>query len=152
MASLEQEVENFENNPRKWFRKYILWIVGLVLLVGTIFYFVSWGTEAAEVAKDTYGPKAAKFEYEWFKTQYEDYQAIQEKITDQQKSLDDFRADLGPRKEWDRTDKIEYDRLNSIKVGLEQQKADIAAKYNAKSKMSTRNVFKSNDLPYQLED
>lgn len=90
------------------------------------------------------------FQYEWFKQTYEDYQAIGIKINTAASNMILFKEDLGPRKDWDFEDKQEIARLNSILVGLQYQKEDIKAKYNARSKMLNRVLFKDKNLPHQL--
>lgn len=49
-------------------------------------------------------------------------------------------------------DKEEDSRLSSIADGLRYQREDIEAKYNARSQMLNRKIFKSSDLPYQLKN
>lgn len=83
------------------------------------------------------------YNYEWFKQRYEDVQAIDIKIQDAAISMEGYKDDLGNRSGWDREDKIEYSRLSSIKLGLEQQRADLVAEYNARSQMVNRSIFKS---------
>ena len=151
MASLEEEEKNFESNPKKWILKTLIWVTVLSAFFATGFYLVSWFEEGAQVAKETYGARAAKTEYEWFKQQHADYKAIGKKIEQSEKTIQSYKEDLGPREKWDFSDKDELSRLNAVKLGLEQQQDDVAAKYNAKSKMKTRNVFKTNDLPYELK-
>lgn len=89
--------------------------------------------------------------YEWFKQQYEDYKAIQVKIHNADASVEKFKAEAGDREKWTFEDKTEYSRLNSIADGLRQQAESMKAEYNAKSKMLNRSLFKTKDLPYQLD-
>lgn len=89
--------------------------------------------------------------YEWFKQQYEDYNAIQKKIINAQLAVNDFEKNAGSRDKWTFEDKTEDARLQTIVTGLKQQEEDIIAEYNAKSKMQNRALFKTRDLPYQLE-
>jgi hypothetical protein len=88
--------------------------------------------------------------YEWFKMQYEDYVAINSKINNAEVAAESFRESAGDRKEWTFEDKTEDARLQTIVTGLKQQREDIIAEYNAKSKMQNRNLFKDKNLPDQL--
>ena len=91
--------------------------------------------------------------YEWFKQRHESIQAIDGKIVDSQEAVDAFKAELGPRKDWHREDRIEHDRLNTVLLGLKQQREDMAAEYNARSRMVNRSIFKTGDtqLPERIE-
>ena len=89
--------------------------------------------------------------YEWFKTQYNDIQAIDEKIKVNHDQIDQFKLDAGPRDKWTFEDKNELARLNSISAGLAGSRAEMVATYNARSKMANRSIFKSNDLPETVE-
>jgi hypothetical protein len=88
--------------------------------------------------------------YEWFKQQYEDYIAIDKKILNAEQSVQEFTVSAGDRSKWTFEDKTEYSRLSTIATGLKQQREDIIAEYNAKSKMQNRSLFKTKDLPFQL--
>jgi hypothetical protein len=90
------------------------------------------------------------FQYEWFKQQHEDYGAIKQKIDISNKSVETFKTDAGDRDKWTFEDKQEFSRLRSIADGLVYQMEDMRSKYNARSKMLNRNIFKDNNLPHQL--
>lgn len=88
--------------------------------------------------------------YEWFEQQYEDYQAIQNKLVQAKADIESFEKTAGERINWTFEDKNEYSRLTTIASGIQYQMEDIKAQYNAKSKMGNRNIFKSKNLPYQI--
>lgn len=90
-------------------------------------------------------------EYHWFKQQYEDILAIDFKLKKSIDSLNNYKEELGDRSNWTYEDKTEYSRLTSIKDGFEYQRQDMISKYNAKSKMLDKNLFKDKSLPYQIE-
>lgn len=150
-ASHEDE---FLQNPKRKIRNGILWAIGLSFLVGGIFWVIDLVTTPAQTAKDIF-QKTLKADnvlqnYEWFKQQNQDYNAINQKITDADSSVKRFIRDAGSRDKWTFEDKNEYGRLSSIYDGLKYQRADIAAKYNARSQMLNRELFKTNDLPTTL--
>lgn len=89
-------------------------------------------------------------DYEWYHQQYESIKAIDAKIVGAEAAVEQYKEDLGPRSEWGREDKVEYNRLNSISIGLVQQRNDAAAEYNAKSKMINRNWVKPDGIPSEI--
>jgi hypothetical protein len=103
-----------------------------------------------EIRDKTLKSGNAIYNYEWFKQQSEDIKALYSKEARAKKELDDFRDMLPPdRSAWGRDDKIEYDRLNSIHIGLGNRTDDALALYNARAQMVNRNIFKDN-LPTNL--
>lgn len=83
--------------------------------------------------------------YEWFKQQHESIAAIEAKIVGAQQAVVAFEKSAGDRKDWHRVDREEHARLSAIALGLEQQRSDLAATYNARSRMVNRSVFKTGD-------
>lgn len=154
MSTLKDYENNFENNPKRTIRKVIFWLIGLGLLVSATFWVVDLVTTPAQTAKDII-QKTLKADnvlqnYEWFKQQYNDYLAITTKISQADTAVVRFARDAGDRAKWSFEDKNESSRLNSIADGLRFQRADIAGKYNARSMMYNRSLFKTNDLPAEL--
>lgn len=90
------------------------------------------------------------YNYEWFKQTYQDVKAIDLKIKNAGNMVKRFKVDAGPRTTWAFEDKTEYSRLNAVFLGLQNQRADIVATYNARSKMASRSIFKTGELPEQL--
>jgi len=88
--------------------------------------------------------------YEWFQQQYHDIIAIELKIAIADKEVIQFKIDAGVRKDWTFEDKNELSRLQSISSGLKYQANDMIAQYNAKSKMITRSLWKSSELPFNI--
>lgn len=106
---------------------------------------------AEGVVTKTLNPENAIENYEWFKQQFEDYKAIQNKIDTAQQSVDRFSKSAGERSKWTFDDKQEYSRLAAILDGLKYQAQDMKSQYNAKSKMLNRSLFKDSAVPYQLD-
>jgi hypothetical protein len=135
MANLQQEGKNFEDNPRKFIGKIILWVFGLAILIGAAGYALGWFTEAAKVTKEEFGPKASLKKYEWFKEvsakleqKKADIQVYEQKISKFEKDYEGV-----PRKDWDRTDKETINQWESELVGLKLNYNNLAAEYNAQS-------------------
>lgn len=103
------------------------------------------------VVDKTLNAENALYNYEWFKKQYEDIQAIGKKIEIAHKSVEDFNKNAGARNNWTFEDKNEASRLASIEQGLQSQQEDMIALYNARSKMANRNIFKDGLIPSVLQ-
>lgn len=106
---------------------------------------------AHDITDKTINADNAIYNYEWFKQQYEDIQAMEKKIVIAKSSLDDFNQIAGDRASWTFEDKNESARLNAIYQGLRTQSEDMIAKYNARSKMANRVIFRDGLVPEYLE-
>lgn len=102
------------------------------------------------VIQKTYDANNVIYNYEWFKQRYEDIQAIDTKITNAETSKTNFETSAGPRDKWTFEDKTEDSRLGSVVLGLQNQKEDLIAEYNARAKESNRNIFQNN-LPLFIQ-
>lgn len=154
MTTLNQHVDNFENNPSKSILRFLFWVIGIGFLITIVVVGIRTvllpAKTAADVIEKTLDANNVLANYEWFKTQYNDWEAIKSKVQQAENSVAIFKTDAGERSNWTFEDKQESARLQSIADGLRYQKEDIEAKYNARSKMLNRNLFKTNDLPYEL--
>lgn len=141
--------------------KVMLKFIGFFLLlsiVGTIIKVVFFPAHVANKAVDTAYKITDKVldadnvlqNYEFFKQQYQDYLAIDKKIANAEQAVKTFEGSAGTRDKWTFEDKTEHARLSTIVTGLKQQKEDIISQYNAKSKMQNRSLFKTKDLPSEL--
>ena len=149
--SMDDYEQMAENNPGKLIRTLLIWGVVACMAIGAVVWGLGVMSQPAKVISKTLDADNMIHNYEWFKEQYNDYKAIGIKIEEAEGAVNRFKLDIGmPRKDWGYEDKTEYGRLNSIADGLKYQKADIASKYNARSKMANRTLFKTNDLPEQL--
>lgn len=155
MKSAQDYEKGFTENPGRTVRKIIFRILGLAFLIGIGFWVFDLITTPAQTAKDvikkTLAADNVLQNYEWFKQQYNDYLAMNDKIAQSDTAVARFVASAGDRKDWTFEDKNEYSRLISISDGFKYTKADIVAKYNARSKMLNRELFKTNDLPEELK-
>lgn len=129
---------------------FILGIVGKLLIIPQFAVNKALDT-SVEVIDKTLDADNVLHEYHWFKQQYEDVLAIDVKLEQANKVVSEYKEELGDRSTWTYEDKTEYSRLMSIRDGFEYQRQDMIAKYNAKSKMLDKQLFKDKSLPYQLE-
>lgn len=109
-------------------KKFIVWFIIVMFIVGAITWFFNRAQRVAQVAI----------------IQYEEFQEISNTCTK-------LNNDLCRMKEMPADDKMfeqfsKAQRVNTIQTQLNRWVED----YNAKSKMWNRDLWKSNTLPYQL--
>jgi len=137
----------------------IVFVFLVLSFLGIVFGLISMPLHvASNVVSTTHGvidktlnADNALYNYEFFKKQYEDIQAIGNKIVIATKAVDEFNMSAGSRKDWTFEDKTEASRLASIVQGLQSQQEDMVALYNARSKMANRNIFKDGLIPSALQ-
>ncbi len=136
-------------------RRWIWWSVGIVLmlLVGgwAIRVLVFPVNQATRVAERTLNADNMIRQYEWFKQQNQDIEAIDANIAQRREGLRSFEASAGARADWGFEDRQEWARLNAIVQGLQGQRTQMVAEYNARAEMANRNIFRTNDLPERIE-
>lgn len=151
---MEKKAEDFITKPGRTILKWVLWIMLIGAIITTAGYFITAALSPVKgtmkVIEKTYDGDKIFSDYEWFYNQNESYSAIKSQIEAAKQAVKTFKKDAGSRKDWTFEDKNEYSRLNSVVTGLEFQLKDVVKNYNARSKMWTRNQFKSSDLPYTL--
>lgn len=143
--------------------KYFFYGLGILIaisLVGMVLKVVLFPAKVAGNLIDT-GYKAtdkvlnadnAIYNYEWFKKQYEDIEATKRKMNNAAVAHLEFRESLPKsRLEWTFEDKQEDSRLNSIYLGLSNHLEGLIGDYNARAKMSTRNIFQNSVLPDYID-
>ncbi len=97
------------------------------------------------VLDETMDPEKAIYNYEWFKQTAEDIQALHNKEVNAEGAIQEHMLTMDNSS----ADKTELARLRSIKMGLSNMLEDVIAKYNARSKMANRAIFKDN-LPSNM--
>ena len=111
---------------KKWMRRFIGF--GIVVFVYVIISFFTgiWPfSSAIGVVKKVTAPTAIVYNYEWF---YDQYHAIEAQRRN---------VEMMPEGSTDR-------------IGTQMVLNNMVAEYNAKSREITRNLWKANDLPYQI--
>lgn len=134
----------------RWtFWKFFFVFLPIVIVLAGLGYAVRLASQPARIIEKTFDADNVIHNYEWFKQRYQSILAIDQKITDAKKTVEQFKKEAGVRENWHREDREEHSRLSAIAQGLEQQRADLAAEYNARSKMANRSIFKAgdNELP-----
>jgi len=135
--------------------KWLL-IVIVIILIPVVFFglrallFPAKGAikaidTAYGVLDETMDAENAIYNYEWFKQTAEDIQALHNKEANAEGAIQEHMATMDDSRE----DKNELARLRAIKLGLTNMLEDVMAKYNARSKMANRAIFKDN-LPSNM--
>jgi len=121
-------------------------VVVLSVVIGVTGFVLNPFRQARRIIDKTFDADNVIHNYEWFKQRWQDVQAIDAKVTSSQAAVSQFKAEAGPRGSWKRDDRMESSRLSAVLLGLQQQRADMAAEYNARSKMANRAIFKGGDV------
>lgn len=123
----------------------VIWIGGAWIGVfGTV------ATTPAAIINRTLQPENIIANYEWFKRQYQDVNAITDKLANARNAQESFERSAGDRSGWSFEDKQEWNRLNTIALGLKNQRASMIAEYNARTQMANRDLFRTSDLPAEI--
>lgn len=132
--------------------RIFLFIIIASILLGSFGFVFKMLSKPAEIVDKVTNTDRIIFNYEWFFETYHDCLAFDEQIKTADAQLTSFTDTLNDdRNSWAREDRTEWNRLNTIVLGLRQQRSSVIQEYNAKSKELTRKLFKDNSLPYQLE-
>ncbi len=134
-----------ERGPMSLFWKVLFPILAIVVVIGVLGFVMNPFRQAGRIINKTIDADNVIYNYEWFKQRHEDVGAIDSKIRGADASVAAFAESAGPRAEWHREDRIEHSRLSAVALGLQQQRADVAAEYNARSRMANRSIFKAGD-------
>jgi len=155
MPSIQQWGRDFEEKPVTTLLKGGVSVLVIFGILAACIFSVRMAcfpvNQAAKVAERTFGADNVIYNYEYFHNAYEDVQAIDGKIEVAKNNVTRFENSAGLRQTWTFEDKNEYSRLHSVLQGLESQREDIVADYNAHSKMVNRKIFKDGNLPERLE-
>lgn len=149
--SFEDYEKMGKENPKKLVIKVIGFIIVLGIVLSIIGAVLGWFGEAAQVAKEEFGPRAALEKYEWFKDASAQLVAKKQDISVYEKNLEMMREDYEgtKRKDWDRTDKEQFNQWMLEVAGMKASFNDLAAEYNAASSKFNWKLFEGE--PVQLE-
>lgn len=131
------------------------------IIIGTLIIAAIWGIgivfgvfgEAATVAQEEFGAKAAVTKYEWFKNAHAAIAEKQATITTMEQDVTQMVADYGdtPRRDWDRTDKEQINQWRREVSGLKASYNSVVADYNARSSSFLWAGFEG-DVPETLKE
>jgi hypothetical protein len=136
----------------RWSINKALWIlIPTVIVICIIGWVLKVGSQGGKIIEKTVNADNVIYNYEWFHSAYEDIQATDIKIKNSETQIAQFKSEAGDRANWDFSDKEEYSRLNSVLLGLQNYRQDVVAKYNARSKMVNRKIFKGQTAPEEVQ-
>lgn len=130
----------------------VIGLFGAISVLGVMCHVANTAVDSATgVVDKTLDPNNVIYNYEYFKQAKQDIDAMSQKLVDARQAATSFDTQFKTRKEMDREDKEESDRLHAVVLGLEQERQNQVATYNARATMANRNIFRTNDLPNHLE-
>ena len=152
MSEWDKYGDAAEKGPMAIFMKVFLLIVVMSVLISGTGYVFGWFGEAAGVARDEFGPKAALRKYEWFKDAAAQLQAKKKSIEVYEVRAKTLRDDYEgvARKDWDRTDKEQVNQWTVEVAGLKASYNSLAAEYNSASSKFNWSAFEG-DTPHEFK-
>lgn len=121
-----------------------------VVIAGVVLNFAGVFSAPGKILSNTFQPENVIHNYEWFYNKYHSVKAYEGQIVEAEAALASFTEAAGERSNWTFEDKTEWSRLNSVVLGLKNQRRSAIEDYNAKSQMVNREIFKGGDLPETL--
>jgi hypothetical protein len=146
--------DQFSNDLRdaRWSLGKIFGLLVLVVIVGgASFWAINLASQPGRIVSKTFDADNVITNYEWFKQQYQDIATAQIQAADAAAAAVTFKNEAGPRASWDFRTADEYNRLNAIALGLNNQVTKLKRDYNARASMANRDLFRSNELPERIE-
>lgn len=145
---------DFENKPRRSFFGLGLWIIliigGLSVVGGVVSFVPNLLSQPARVVQQTFDANNMIYNYEWFKQQYNDINAMNIKILNAETQKAIWLESAPPRDKWATQDRQMFNQLSSIALGLANQRATMVSTYNARAEMANRSIF-MRDVPSHIE-
>lgn len=115
--------------------------MGLAVVGGIGFGALNLLAQPGRIVQKTFDADNMIYNYEWFRQQYADIQAMDQKIAASQASLAAFENSAGPRSGWASSDRNRWDFLNSQVLGLTNQRTTMVATYNGRASQANRSIF-----------
>lgn len=120
-------------------------------ILGTVLGFITLPfRSAAGIAERTLNADNVLYNYEWFKSTYQEVQAAAIQRDNAEAAYQRFVKDAGPRP-WDYPTSTEAGRLQAVVLGLANQRQNLVAQYNARAQMANRDIFRTRDLPEVIQ-
>ncbi len=144
-----------EKGPWSITWKVILFVVAFSVVVGVIGYGFGWFGEAAVVAQQEFGPKAALEKYEWFIDQNARIKKMDQDIVMFEKrgsSVDEQYKSYGDdRSKWPPHIQVQFNRerqqAREDLIAVASQRNNLAREYNASSSKFNWAPFKTKPNP-----
>lgn len=151
--SWENWEKSADKGPSSITLRVVLFIVGFIVLITLIGMPLGWFTEAAAVAHQEFGPKAALKKYEWFIDQAERINKMEQDVALFEKRLSDVEASYAGygtnRSQWPPDIRIQYNqsRQNASDdlAAIKSQRNSLVQEYNAQSEKFNWQPFLTRD-------
>lgn len=147
--------KSFEDRPVRTSLKFSFIVIGVVSVLSVAGWAVKMVLfpvqQVGRVLTKTFDADNMIYNYEWFKRQNQDIEAIGSKYALAIQTLKQFEGSAGPRDQWKFDDRQEWNRLNTIQLALLSQRAQMVGEYNARSQMANRDIFRTGYLPDQIQ-
>ena len=131
----------------------VFWFV-VIFSVGSwgVGSLLGWFGEAQQVAREEFGPRAMLTKYEWFKDASAQLDSKKANISMYASRLDSMKSTYGetPRKDWDRTDKDQFNLWNMEVSGMIASYNGLSAEWNSQISKFNWKPFLA-DLPEGAE-
>jgi hypothetical protein len=134
-----------------------VYVIGFVMLmsagIGVVGWFAGWFSEAAQVAQEQFGPRAALEKYNYLKRTAASLAEKQNNIAMLQARLDTFKKDYGDRSkaDWPRDERTAYNQAEAELTGVKLSYNTLAAEYNAMMASFNWSFAKAGQLPKGAE-
>ncbi len=145
----------------KAFNRVVLPFIAVCVLIGAIGYGLGWFGEAADVAREQFGPRASLQKYEWFKDQSSRIDKMDQDIAlfEQRRAgvKTQFVSAYGEdRAKWPPTAQMQYasDRKQATDdlLAILSQRNNLVREYNAQSEKFNWKTYNTSDRPRSRYD
>lgn len=146
-----------DDGPEALIKKGGCLLIVVVFVAGVcgIAYRMTVGVaaEAATVAREEFGPRAALAKYEWFKDAAAELEKKRADIGVYETRLASMSADYEgkSRSEWDRVDKQQLSQWQAEVAGVTASYNALAAEYNSASSKFNWAMFDKTELPREFK-
>ncbi|MFH1259634.1 MAG: hypothetical protein ABII74_07500 [Elusimicrobiota bacterium] len=141
-----------EKGPWSAFWKIFPTVLGVILVISLVGYFLGWFGEAAKVAQDEFGAKAALAKYEWFIEQANRIEKMDKDISlfeARTKGVDSqykgYGADMA---KWPPHIQVQYNKerqqAREDLISIASQRNNLVREYNASSEKFNWKLFQTN--------
>lgn len=115
----------------------VVGLLGLAAIGGAGAWVLNLASQPGRIVAKTLDADNVIYNYEWFRSQYQDVLAMDGKIAVQEEAAAVAVGD-------------EKTRINSVVAGLKTRRAQMIADYNARGSMTNRSIFTAG-LPQQIQ-
>lgn len=136
---------DFDRKPRRSFFGLGFWIILIIVGLSVVGGWVGLGgfllNQPAVIIQKTFDANNVLYNYEWFRQQYQDIEAMKTRIINSETQLQAWISNAPERSQWKIQDNQTYSQLNSIVLGQRNQLAQMIANYNSRASMANRSIF-----------